>query len=406
MANMTLSKIVEGGLCTGCGACVFAAEPGAISMHMNTAGFMRPTASQVLTPEMEQAIQLICPGIGLRHADDFDEGVQYIPEWGPIMELKAGHATDAEVRHGGSSGGVLSALLIHLLETKKVAFVVHTRASTVDPLVNETIFSETREDVLSAAGSRYAPAAPVAALAAALVRPRRFAFVGKPCDVAAVRNILRTKPALKERIPYLLSFMCAGTPSIKGTHQILQRFDMEPDAVQSFRYCGDGWPGLARAQSHDGRVQTMDYNTAWGSILNQHLQPRCKMCADGTGEFADVVCADAWHGKDGYPDFAEADGRSLVACRTTVGRKLVMDAIAADSIRLEPFQVEALGEIQPYQKRRKQEVFARGLAAKLLFRLWPRYKGFRLATLTVRLGLRRSTRAFGGTASRILRGKF
>src|SRR3712207_7050821 len=41
------------------------------------------------------------------------------------------------------------------------------------------------------------------------------------------------------------------------------------------------------------------------------FRSRCKICPDGTGEFADIVCADAWYGKDGYPDFAEREGRSL-----------------------------------------------------------------------------------------------
>ncbi len=406
MADLSLDKIVEAGLCSGCGACVFAASPGAVAMQMNEEGFLRPRATQALTADEEQAIQRVCPGIGLRHAQTFDDGVQYAPEWGPIIALKAGHATDPEVRHAGSSGGVLSAMLIHLLETKKVEFVVHIRASTDAPLVNDAVFSETPAQVLAGAGSRYAPAAPVAALGQALARPGRFAFVGKPCDVAAVRNILRANPGLGERIPYLLSFMCAGTPSIKGTHQILQRFDMRPETVQRFQYRGDGWPGLARAQSHDGQVQTMDYNTAWGSILNQYLQPRCKMCADGTGEFADVVCADAWYGKDGYPDFAEADGRSLVISRTTVGQALIGEARSAGAIEIDSFQIEDLGQIQPYQRRRKLEIWSRGLAAKLLLRKWPRYKGLKLGSNTMRLGLRKSTRAFAGTASRILRGKF
>jgi coenzyme F420 hydrogenase subunit beta len=405
MADMSLKRIVEDGLCTGCGACVFAATPDAVSMKMNSDGFLRPVATDELALEDEQAIQRICPGIGLRHETAFDAGVQYVPEWGPIKELKAGHATDEEVRHVASSGGVLSAILIHLLKTKQVDFVVHTRASSSEPLINEAVFSETREDILSAAGSRYAPAAPVSALPAALARPGRFAFVGKPCDVAAVRSILRTDPALKERIPYLLSFMCAGTPSIKGTHQILQRFDMKPASVQSFRYRGDGWPGLARAESVDGRVQTMDYNTAWGRILNQFLQPRCKMCADGTGEFADVVCADAWYGKDGYPDFEERAGRSLLITRTAVGSALASGAFGAGSIAITDFDVRDLSQIQPYQLKRKREVLARAMAARLFRKSTPKYIRLQVLKCARQLGALNTVRAFLGAGKRILAGR-
>lgn len=50
----------------------------------------------------------------------------------------------------------------------------------------------------------------------------------------------------------------------------------------------------------------MSYNESWGNILGKYLQKRCKICPDGIGEFADIVCADAWHGdKSGYPNFEE-----------------------------------------------------------------------------------------------------
>jgi len=405
MARLQLDEIVSAGLCSGCGACVFAATEGAVSMQLDSKGYLRPVANRELAQAEHIAIREVCPGIGLTHPATLAKGIAYHPVWGPMASLMSGHANDPEVRHKGSSGGVLSALLIHLLDTGKVDFVVHTRASDADPLLNQTVFSATREDILSGAGSRYAPAAPVAALRAALARPGKFAFVGKPCDVAAVRKIVLARPAVAKRIPYLLSFMCAGTPSMAGTHEILQRFGMQATDVKSFRYRGDGWPGLARAETTDGRFETMDYNTAWGTILNKHLQPRCKMCADGTGEFADVVCADAWYGKDGYPDFAEADGRSLLITRTESGTTLASDSVASGAISTTSFDHSLLSDIQPYQKRRKLEMPARRIAAQVLRHPWPHYRHLRLGLCFKQLSLHQSIKAFIGTALRLLNGR-
>lgn len=405
MAEMTMEKIVAAGLCSGCGACVFAAAQGAVEMRLDGDGFQRPVALRALNETEQSSIRQFCPGIALQHPEQFDKGVSYHPAWGPVSKLAAGHAIDADVRHKGSSGGALSGLLIHLLETGKIDFVLHTRASETQPLKNESVFSCTRDDVIAAAGSRYAPASPVAALREALARPGKFAFVGKPCDVAAVRKIVLARPELAARIPYLLSFMCAGTPSMKGTHEILHRFKMNADEVVGFRYRGDGWPGLACAETTNGRRETMDYNTAWGSILNRHLQPRCKMCADGTGEFADVVGADAWHGKDGYPDFAEAEGRSLVLARTDTGSRLVSEAIDAGTIAIEPFPIEDLNAIQPYQRRRKQEMRARALAASICAKPWPKYKNLHLRQCAKQLSLSLRVKAFAGAVKRIIVGK-
>ncbi|MDD2943572.1 MAG: Coenzyme F420 hydrogenase/dehydrogenase, beta subunit C-terminal domain [bacterium] len=401
MAEMTLEKIVAAGLCSGCGACVFAATQGAVEMRLDGDGFLRPVALRALNETEQFSIRQFCPGIALQHPEQFDKGVSYHHVWGPVSRLAAGHAADADVRHKGSSGGALSGLLIHLLETGKIDFVLHTRASETQPLTNESVFSSTRKDVIAAAGSRYAPASPVAALRDALARPGRFAFVGKPCDVAAVRKIVQARPELAERIPYLLSFMCAGTPSMKGTHEILQRFKLNADEVVGFRYRGDGWPGLACAETVGGQRETMDYNTAWGTILNRHLQSRCKMCADGTGEFADVVGADAWHGKDGYPDFAEAEGRSLVLARTGTGSRLVSQAVDAGAIAIEPFPIENLNAIQPYQRRRKQEIRARALAAKIFKRTSPTYIRFKLEDCSAQLSRYKFIKVLVGTAVRI-----
>jgi coenzyme F420 hydrogenase subunit beta len=172
----------------------------------------------------------------------------------------------------------------------------------------------------------------------------------------------------------MLSFMCAGVPSIFGTHAVLKALGFEGVALESFRYRGDGWPGMAKAISKDGRSATMDYNSSWGNILNRHLQFRCKICPDGTGEFADLVCADAWYGKDGYPDFTEREGRSLILVRTAKGKALLESALAASAISVDSLAVDEIAAMQPYQVARKQQVSARLMGTWLRKFTVPKYR--------------------------------
>ncbi|WP_137734831.1 Coenzyme F420 hydrogenase/dehydrogenase, beta subunit C-terminal domain [Pseudaquabacterium pictum] len=403
--DQTLAGIVKSGLCSGCGACVPAVGPSVVAMRLNAKGFLRPHAERDLTDAEQARVRAVCPGLGLSHPVRFEEGTRYEPAWGPVRRVSAGHAVDPDVRHRGSSGGVLSALLIHLLASRQVDFVLHVQVAPGEPLRNEAMISRTRSEVLDGAGSRYSPASPVAALPVALALPGRFAFVGKPCDVAAVRKIISQEPSLAERIPILLSFMCAGTPSQHGTSAILKQMQLVSEDVVHFRYRGDGWPGLTQARTAAGRTEAMDYNTAWGNILNRHLQTRCKLCADGTGEFADVVCADAWYGRDGYPDFTERDGRSLVVARTVVGERLVAEAQRA-SVHLEPFDPGDLRAIQPYQHRRKSVLLARMLALRLLGGAVPSYQGLQLGQLAVRTSPVGLAKEFLGAARRFLGNRF
>lgn len=352
-------------------------------MRLSQQGYLRPASLALLEPGDVELVQAVCPGIRIEH-DTPSTGSH--PIWGPIERVRTGQAKDLQIRREGSSGGVISALAVYLLESRQVDFVAQIAVAAGDPLANEVQMSRSRADVLRAAGSRYAPAAPLARLEEYLSTGQRFALIGKPCDVAAVRNLAKVDTRISRQVPFLISFMCAGVPSIKGTHEILDKLGVEAARVQSFRYRGDGWPGMARAVSLDGVVGEMDYAKSWGTILNRHLQFRCKICPDGTGEFADVVCADAWYGKDGYPDFEERDGRSLVISRTTAGESLVQAAVQAGAIQVSDLAIAEIDRMQPYQKNRKQVVLGRLLATRLRRGWAPRYRhlGLIRASLTAR----------------------
>lgn len=365
-----IDAVTRNGFCTGCGLCESIAPAGSIKMRMSAEGYLRPVVLQALPAAATQTITATCPGVKVEHLP----GTQgQHPIWGPIVSVQTGHALDPEVRRQGSSGGVISALAIHLLETGQVDFVAQIAADHQNPLHNTLQISTTRADVLRAAGSRYAPSAPLQGLRDMLATGKRFAFIGKPCDVAALRQYGEQNPAVKAQVPYMLSFMCAGVPSIRGTHEVISALGATQEKVVSFRYRGDGWPGMARAVHDTGESFEMDYNTSWGTILNKHLQFRCKICPDGTGEFADIVCADAWYGKDGYPDFEERDGRSLLLARTTAGQALIAAATSAKSIGAAPLAIDEIAKMQPYQVDRKQLVLGRRIATRLSMGQAPHY---------------------------------
>lgn len=398
-SDNAIERIASAGLCTGCGLCQGALPEGKISVQLDARGFYRPKAIQPLTPIEDCFIKRICPGVRIEHPKSLE--TKRHPIWGPIIATRGAHAVDPEVRRQGSSGGAISALLIHLLETRAVDYVVHIGADNDDPIGNRVYLSRTPTEVLANAGSRYAPSAPLAHLGHLLEQPGRFAFVGKPCDVAGLRNFLAERPEYKAKVPWLLSFMCAGIPSRKGTLEILERFGVKEKELTTFRYRGNGWPGMTRLETTDGRSYETDYNTSWGTVLNRHLQFRCKICPDGIGEFADVVGADAWYGKDGYPDFTERDGRSLLISRTASGESLIREAIAASVLTVEPIGIDAIAAMQPYQKIRKSMMLSRLIAMFISFKRLPKYRNMFLLKAAKQGSLREQWRNFKGTLRRI-----
>jgi coenzyme F420 hydrogenase subunit beta len=369
-------------------------------MRLRADGYLRPQVLKDLSPQEDELVASTCPGLGLRQENS--EGENHVI-WGPVLKARVGHATDPDLRFHASSGGVLSATLVYLLQSKAVDYVVQTAVSPESAVQNATVESLDRSSVYDAAGSRYSPSAPLSNVCRQLQKPGRFAFVGKPCDVAALRALGRHDPRVAEKIPFVISFFCAGVPSLKGTNEILARLGVNDDEVAEFRYRGDGWPGATRVTTRDGRTMQMSYAEAWGGILSRHLQFRCKICPDGSGGFADMVCADAWYGDDkGYPAFAESEGRSLVITRTRKGEDLVLQAQDAGYITLSDVDIGEVARMQPFQARRKMLIVSRLAALALLARPRPHYQGLSLIRAARMAGLRDTSKSFLGMLKRLL----
>lgn len=396
-----LSQILKSQLCAGCGLCESTIGADTIRVDLDQNGFLRPHHLKPLNLEQENLLRAVCPGLSLEHK--CYEG-QYSPLWGPLIQSQVGYATDEDVRQSGSSGGVITALLIYLLESKTVDSVIHIGESKHNPLENTVKVSKSKADVLGCSGSRYSPSAPLKSLDSILNCAKTFAVVGKPCDIAALRKYGEVNPDIGSKIPYMISFVCAGVPSIKGTLAILEKFCLSQDEVKSFRYRGDGWPGNTRIETIDGRKFELDYSQSWGEVLNKYIQFRCKICPDGTGEFADIVCGDAWFGGvNGYPDFSERDGRSLILTRTKIGEELTQKCIKDSVLCCQTLGTLAIQEMQPYQALRKKMILSRIFAMRLMNVKAPKFKGFMLGHLALRSGFFRNLKNFLGMILRCLK---
>jgi coenzyme F420 hydrogenase subunit beta len=369
-------------------------------MEVAPPGYLRPNQTAPLTHTEETQIAQACPGLGQRVVA---EGRADPVLWGPHVGMQIGWATDPAVRFAGSSGGALSMMLVHLLAEGVVDAVLQTAAAPDLVIGNATVISTDFAAVTAAAGSRYAPSAPLADLAAHVASGRTFAFVGKPCDAAALRAICANDAAVAAAFPVILSFFCAGVPSHAGGRAVLAALDTTLDDTKSFRFRGNGWPGLATAAGHDGVNRSMSYHESWGNILSHHVQHRCKICADGTGVAADIVCADAWESDDkGYPLFDEAPGLSLIVARTAFGARLIAAAHTSGWIDTAPFDEASLASIQPGQRERRRALWARLAALRLLGRPVPHYEGLQITAAARQNPLRRNLKNLLGTLRRAL----
>ena len=399
----TLERVLKGQSCSGCGLCA-GLDP-AIAMTRDAKGWKRPTAVGTPAPGTDALLAKVCPGATVSPWT-LSDAPQTHPFWGPHVRVLTGNSTDSTLRHTASSGGALSALALHLLSTRVVDTVLHVGADPERPLETRVTRSTDRDGILETAGSRYAPVSPLETLRTELEAPGQILFIGKPCDVGAMRQLIRADAAVAARVPFLLSFFCAGTPSQNGTDRIVRKLGFEPGEVSQFRYRGDGWPGFATASTADGRSSRMSYAASWGDILSKEVQFRCKICPDGVGGAADVAAADAWYGGEtGYPEFEEADGRSLILTRTQKGDQLVQAAESAGVLATEPLDLGEIRLMQPSQANRKRLLASRLAAMTATGMPRPVMNGLKVGEAHKQASLKAEAKSFVGTVRRIVTGR-
>ncbi len=386
-----LERIIDGGICTGCGAC--AQIDSGVSVDL-VDGFMRPVLrSRVVTNEGRKlrALRAACPA--LRVDLPRPEGSTAHPILGPIVAAYRGWATDSDARYRGSSGGVLTAIITWLVESGEPTEVVSAAAATT-PSRTVPVHITSREEALAAAGSRYGPVA-VAADSDALTTS---ATCGKPCEVSALRALATIRG---QENPLLLSFFCAGTPSQAATDDLICAHGHDPDDLSDFWYRGRGWPGRFTSVTRDGDVRQTPYDQSWGMGLGPRVQWRCRICPDGLGASADIVAGDLWLTDErGYPVFDEGDGQSVVIARTIRGHSALLAARDAGFVELDDVDLEAILAAQPYQVRRRTHLLGRLLGSRAMGMPLPQYRGFGLLRHALRVP-RSQWREFRGTIMRL-----
>jgi len=356
----SLSDITKNGLCIGCGICESIIGSETIKISMTKKGRLEPQEISPLSNENLNKIKKVCPGVlveGLPK-NEINNNSKFDLIWGYYHSLFYSWSTDSKIRFQSSTGGLLNGLSLYLLESKIVDFVLHTGTDPQKPMRSISKYSRNKNELLSSGScSRYGPSSPLDKFHEALNLNQPFAFVGKPCDISAIRQLSKIDYRVNESCKYLLTLVCGGFGEFTKSQDFIESFNVKEENLEIFRYRGNGNPGKMYIKTDTGEEYDKDYNSFWGEESTWRVPFRCKICPDAIGESADVAALDTWPG--GSPK-GEDEGFNAAIARTQKGLELLNNAVYAGYIKKgNSLSIEEINDFQPHQVKKKQAVFAR-----------------------------------------------
>ena len=206
---------------------------------------------------------------------------------------------------------------------------------------------------------------------------------------------------IDDKVGLLLTFFCAGTPSLEGSFDLMKKMQVEKEELTSLRYRGEGWPGGFKTQTTDGDEKFMTYKESW-SQLQRYRPFRCQLCPDGLGRLGDIACGDAWEKYTDEGTGSNDTGRSIVLVRTEKGRRILQRAMEKGYLTLERVGVENVLDAQVNLLGKRRWLWGRSLGMKLLGAPVTKYVGFNLYPDWMKLPFKEKFKTIVGTMRRVL----
>jgi len=359
MSLDNVDLIINKGLCSGCGSCTVICKKNCIRMK-NGINYNYPCIDDTLCNSCGLCLK-VCPGNRILERliskNLLSLNIQ------DVLNNYVACSSDDKIRYNAASGGVISSLIIFLLQQKYIDGAICVKQDDSNSLANKSFIATSEFEVLQASGSRYSPVSNCEAIKGILYDNKAYAFIGKPCEIDAINEMQKYLPELKKKIKIKISIMCACTPSRKGTLKLLRDLNIDPSKVVKLSYRGNGWPGYFRVETKDGKQRVIPYLKAWNNTLSKYSCLRCIVCDDPLGNGADITVGDAWDQKL----FQNNSGLSAVIIRTETGRKYMNMAIENNVVSVENVSANDICRFQKSLIRKTDKAVSNIIAYNLVF---------------------------------------
>jgi len=323
-------EVLKSGLCTSCGGC------------LGICPYLRVRKEKVIVLEQcgikEGRCYEVCPRTKL----DFDGLNQdvfgsarndYL--LGTHQAIYMAQSAKPAVQKKAQYGGVVTGLLAWAMDKKLIDGAVMVGYSAEYPLLPEAVLARSKEEILACAGSKYTAAPSLKVLNDAVKQCKKLAFVGRACQIEALRKRIKVEPEIGEHVALVVGLFCMWALDYQKLYAHLAQ---KMDVAKATKF---DIPYNRFLVYTNGKKVEMDFEPIKGL-----RRATCDICYDFTSEFADLsVGSTEW--KD--------DWNTLIV-RTGRGAKMVEKAVKGRALKVKPLPEERISLLRNAVLGKKKRV--------------------------------------------------
>ena len=309
-------EVLKKGLCTSCGGCV------------GICPYLRVRKEKVVLLEpcgmKEGRCYELCPRTRLDmdalsreiFGKARDESSFLL---GPAKAVYMARSSRPAIRKKAQYGGVVTGLLVYALSKKIIDGAILVGYSSDYALLPEPMLARTRDEILACAGSKYTAAPSLEILNDALKSCRKLAYVGRGCQVEALRKRMKIEPEIGGKVALVIGLFCMWSLNYQKLYAHLSQ------KIEVQKATGFDIPYNRFVVYMGAKPMELEFEPIKG-----FRRASCDICYEFTAELADLsVGSTEW--KDDWNTLIVRSGR---------GEKLVARAIKEKALRARPFPEE------------------------------------------------------------------
>ncbi|NQP53906.1 coenzyme F420 hydrogenase [Streptococcus suis] len=357
-----------------------------ILMDLNEYGIYEERVSLSEDYDLDSVVEYVSPNLNeeineSEIAKDLYEniqGIQYDERIGYFTSLYAGHVNEGKYRENASSGGMGTWIFKELFEKKLIDGVIHVKENPDknSPIMFQYDISRSIDEIKAGSKTKYYPVELSKVLKIVREVPGRYAIVGIPSFIMAVRLLAEKDDTIKDRIKYTVGLICGHQKSSKFAEAIAWQVGIKPGNLKhiNFRKKLLDKPannyGVEVTGVIDGKEVTIVkpikelLGQNWGQ--GYFKTKASDFTDDVMNETADITLGDAW-----LPEYTkDSKGNNVIVVRNPVIDDLIREGIESGRLNLDVVDKETIFRSQAAHYRHTHDELAYRLYKKDKLNQW------------------------------------